>query len=139
MSRQEPPPIIESQTLNIPGTTICAGCTIEATVINAADCDIEEFKAQKDKSIEWLDYDKIAPPLIVRKRRPGDRFHPFGMACEKKIGKFLTAARIDPELRRQLLVIADTEKIVWLAPIRPSEKTRLTEQTKRILQIQIKT
>jgi len=61
----------------------------------------------------------------------------LGLAAEKKIGKFLTAAKVPHYLRRKLLIVADSEKIIWLWPIRISEQTRVTKKTRKILQLQI--
>ena len=61
----------------------------------------------------------------------------MGLKAEKKVGKFLTATKVPRELRRKLLVIADTEKIIWLWPVRMSEQTRVTNKTRKVLQLQI--
>ena len=61
----------------------------------------------------------------------------MGLEAEKKIGKFLTSAKVPHQLRRKLLVVADSEKIIWLWPLRMSEKTRVTDKTQKILQLQI--
>lgn len=127
----------KSQPLNIPGKTIFADYTIHAKLLDPADCNIEKFKSQKDNSIEWFDYDKLTLPLIAGTRKPGDRFHPLGMKTEKKIGKYITAARITPQSRNKLFVIEDAEKIIWLAPQRPSQLTTIDSQTKKILQITV--
>jgi tRNA(Ile)-lysidine synthase len=123
--------------LKIPGLTEVADYTIGAEVVEAKDCDVEKFKAEKNKFVEWIDFDKLAGPVVVRKRDEGDRFQPLGGVGTKKIGKFLTAQKVPLQLRRKLLVVADNEKIIWLAPLRPSELTRVTAQTKQILQLQI--
>ena len=127
----------KSKPLNIPGKTIFADYTIHAKLLNPADCNIEKFKSQKDNSVEWFDYDKLNLPLIARTRKPGDKFHPLGMQTDKKIGKYITAARITPQSRNKLFVIEDTEKIIWLAPQRPSQLTGIDSQTKKILQITV--
>jgi tRNA(Ile)-lysidine synthase len=87
--------------------------------------------------VERFDLDKIKLPLEVRFRKAGDRFWPLGLKAEKKLGKFLTAAKVPQQQRSKLLVVADTGKIIWLWPIRISEQTRITEKTKKILQLQI--
>jgi tRNA(Ile)-lysidine synthase len=111
--------------------------TIETKILDAKDCDFEKFKANKDSLIEWFDYDKLIAPLIVRNRQQGDRFRPLGLNAEKRIGKFLTAAKADPELNSKLILFTDREKIFWAAPIRTSELAKITPDTKQILQIKI--
>jgi len=133
--KSPPPPEISPTALEIPGRSQFEGCTIEANILDAGECEIAVFKAAKDKNIEWFDYDKITGEVVVRRRKSGDKFWPLGGAGEKKIGKFLTAQKIPRSLRQRLLIIADSEKIIWLAALRTSEITKVTGKTKRILQL----
>ncbi len=126
-----------SKPLAMGGRTNFDGYVIETALLDAVACDAERFKENKDSSVEWFDFDKLILPLIVRKRRPGDRFVPLGMAGEKKVGKFLTAARIGPESRKGIVIIADNEKIIWVAPVRACESTRITAATTKVLQLKI--
>jgi tRNA(Ile)-lysidine synthase len=87
--------------------------------------------------IEWFDLDKTKPPLFVRFRQAGDRFIPLGQSEAKKLGKFLTAQQIQHEIRREVLIVADIEKIIWVWPIRICEQSKITSQTRKILQLQI--
>jgi len=129
--------INKSINVQIPGQTGFGQYVIEAATLEAAGTRIEKFKTGKSNFIEWFDLDKVKIPLMVRSRKDGDRFWPLGLASEKKIGKFLTAAKVPQQLRRKLLVVADSEKIIWLWPIRISEQTRVTKKTRKILQLQI--
>jgi tRNA(Ile)-lysidine synthase len=129
--------INKSIKVQIPGRTGFGQYVIEATALEADDCKIEKFKTEKTNCIEWFDLDNVKLPLEVRFRKQGDRFWPFGLEAEKKIGKFLTAAKVPRELRRKLLVIADSEKIIWLWPLRISEQARVTKKTRKVLQLQI--
>jgi len=76
-------------------------------------------------------------PLEIRPRKRGDKFWPLGLAGEKRVGKFLTAAKVSQSLRRRLLVVADSEKIIWLCPVRISERAKVTKDTRRVIQIKI--
>lgn len=108
---------------------------IETQILDAALCDIQKFKSQKTRYVEWFDADKIAGTPTLRPRKVGDSFWPIGLAAPKKIGKFLTDAHIDRQMRRSVCVVEDSEKIIWLAPLRASEETKVTAATKKILQI----
>jgi len=111
---------------------------IGSKVLNAKDCDIEKFKMNKDNFIEWFDLDKIKLPFKVCFRKPGDKFFPLGMIGEKKLGKFLTTSKAPYDIRENAVVIADAEKIVWLAPIRASELTKIDDVTSKIVELEIK-
>ncbi len=127
----------ESVELEVPGQTRFGNYLIKSAVLEAENCDVEKFKAGKNKYAEWFDLDKVNLPLAVRLRKDGDRFIPLGLTEEKKVGKFLTAAKVPQEMRRKLLVIADSEKIIWIWPIRISEQAKITSKTRKILQLQI--
>jgi tRNA(Ile)-lysidine synthase len=129
----EPHPTV----LKIPGLTTFNEFEIQASILEKEQVDFKKFLNFKTSSIEWFDLDKIKPSLTVRFRKKGDRFVPLGQKIEKKIGKFLTAQHVPEEIRRSTLIIADTEKIIWLYPLRISEQTKVTPQTQKILQMQI--
>jgi len=131
----------ESKELEVPGQTRFGEQLITAKVLDAEeDAEekvLEKLKAKRSKYVECFDLDKVRLPLVVRLRRPGDKFWPLGLPAEKKVGKFLTAAKVPQELRRKLLIVTDTEKIIWVWPIRICEHARLTARTKKILQLRI--
>jgi tRNA(Ile)-lysidine synthase len=155
--RVDAPPITnepakdQAVTVEIPGQTRFGGYLIEVSV-SVADKACEKSQIANRKLVpsgaegskiptlggaEWFDLDKIKPPLTIRHRRPGDRFVPLGQSGEKKLGKFLTAQRVPQEIRRAVLVVIDREKIIWVWPVRMSEQSKITGQTRKILQLQI--
>lgn len=97
----------------------------------------ERFQKEKTIWIEWLDADKIRGPIRIRTRQPGDRFQPLGMKTEKKVGKFLTTAKVDADMKNRVFIVEDAEKILWVAPARISEWVKVDPRTSRILRIQI--
>ena len=137
---------LSSVVLEVPGQTRFGRNLVKATVLDAG-CSMLHRKVscgdtrRKTKSriqfIERFDFDKIKPPLVVRFRKPGDRFVPLGLGEEKKVGKFLTAARVPQEVRQKLLIVADSKKIIWVWPIRIGEQAKVTAGTRKILQLQI--
>jgi tRNA(Ile)-lysidine synthase len=127
----------EPVTLEVPGQTRFGRYLIEATILEAEDTGFEESIGGKTDCVERFDLEKIQLPLIVHFRQTGDRFVPLGLAEEKKLGKFLTAQRVPHRIRRKVLVIADSEKIIWVWPVRISEQSKITGQTRRILQLKI--
>jgi len=137
---------LSSVVLEIPGQTRFGPYLIEATILDAGCSMLDtrrkirsriENRESRIQLVERFDLDKVKLPLVVRFRQAGDRFWPLGLASEKKIGKFVTAAKVPHQLRQKMLVIADSEKVIWLWPIRISEKAKITSETQRILQLQI--
>jgi tRNA(Ile)-lysidine synthase len=128
---------LSSVVLEVPGQTKFGRNLVKAAIFEADEEEFEKFKAGKSNFIERFDFDKIKLPLVVRYRKPGDRFIPLGLRAEKKVGKFLTAAQVPQEVRQKLLIISDSEKIIWVWPIRISEQAKITGETRKILQLQI--
>ncbi len=127
----------ESQQIPVPGRTAFNDYIIEAKIIGAGDKTIEKFKAEKDRFIERFDLDKLKGPLVVRFRKAGDKFWPIGLAGEKRVGKFLTAAKLPAGEREKILIVADSEKIIWVWPMRISEKVKIDGVSRRILELRI--
>lgn len=127
----------EAVKINVPGKTKFTGYCIEASIIDMQPTRLGEFKAKKDKFIEYMDLEKVKLPLEVRSRKPGDRFQPLGLAGEKKVGKFLTNEKLPQELREKILIIKDLEKIIWVSPVRISEDVKVTHRTRKVLKLKV--
>jgi tRNA(Ile)-lysidine synthase len=130
-------------TVEIPGQTRFGGYLIEASISDADETYEKSQIANRKSQIpassgaEWFDLEKIKQPLVVRLRRPGDKFVPLGQNKAMKLGKFLTAQRVPYGIRSDVLVVVDSEKIIWVCPVRISEQSKITGQTRKILQLQI--
>lgn len=129
------PPDSEEMEIPVPGNTCFRRQEIQATILPRSEVDPEKLRRDKDPFTEYLDFDRVSLPLVVRTRRPGDRFQPLGMGEEKKVGKFLTTVKVPADLRPQILIFADREKIVWVCPVRLSEQVKVTENTQRVIQL----
>lgn len=88
-----------------------------------------------DRHRAVFDRDKILPPLVVRARRPGDRFRPLGGAGEKKLKAFLIDCKVPVAERERIPLVCDRSGIVWVAGIRPSEQCRVDAGTRRLLRL----
>jgi tRNA(Ile)-lysidine synthase len=124
--------------IQVPGRTQFAGCEIEAKVLDRDETELPRVKDGKSHFCEYLDEDRVQYPIVVRPRRTGDTFWPLGLAGPKKVGKFLTAAKVPRELRERILIFADREKILWVCPIRIGEQAKVTETTRRVLSLTVR-
>lgn len=124
--------------IKIPGQTQFANCVIEANAKDYDKVEFEKFKNRKSSFVEWFDADEVTLPVTVRFRGDGNRFVPLGMDNEKKVGQFLTDAQVPQEVRNNVLIISDAQKIIWVWPIRISEQAKVTDETKRLLQLNIR-
>jgi tRNA(Ile)-lysidine synthase len=128
----------ETVTLKIPGSVRFSDWLIETEILPVDKLDIESFKQKKNDLVEWFDLQQIKPPLIARCRQEGDRFKPFGLGVSKKVGKFITSAKPDPDQQKRAFLICDSEKILWLVPIRRSSESAITDKSRSLLQVKVK-
>jgi tRNA(Ile)-lysidine synthase len=120
-----------------PGTTalpqLGAGLTAELCEVDPAK--IDELRCQADPYEEWLDFDRLQPPLLVRGRREGDRFRPLGAPGTKSLSDFFIDEKIDPLLRTRTGVLCDQAGVVWVMPLRIDERAKLRPTSRRALRL----
>lgn len=98
---------------------------------------IEEVKhiQSSDRNSIYVDADKINFPLILRKRKEGDVFYPFGMNGKKKVSKYFKDERFSIPEKENTWLLCSGEKIVWIVNHRADNRFRVTDKTERILKI----
>jgi len=90
------------------------------------------------KSSVYINADKINNDfLIVRNRRDGDKFIPYGMDNNKSIKKLFIEYKIPRNLRDKIPLILNNNEIVAVVPYRVSELYKITDKTKNILKIEL--
>ncbi|MGM0688747.1 MAG: tRNA lysidine(34) synthetase TilS [Bacillota bacterium] len=121
--------------LQIPGKTVLPG----GYKITAGIKDVSELTWPPPSYRAYLDLDKISSgSLMVRSRRPGDRFHPQGAPGAKKVKEFFIDQRIPFYQRESLPLVTEGENIIWVAGIRIADSYKVTGQTKQALVLEYK-
>ncbi|MBI2264067.1 MAG: tRNA lysidine(34) synthetase TilS [Armatimonadetes bacterium] len=87
--------------------------------------------------IAYFDESKVRRPIWLRRRRPGDRFQPFGMEGTKKIKDFLMDEKVDPRLRDRIPLVVSGEDILWVVGLRTDERFRIGKETQKILCLKV--
>lgn len=105
---------------------------IETIAIN------EEFVIEKDKSILYIDKDKIRFPLTIRRWHQGDWFIPFGMKGKKKISDYFTDQKYSLFEKEEAWLLCSEENIIWIIGERSDERYKIDESTQEALIIQLK-
>ena len=124
-----PLPILEAKfPLKLPGETLLPGWRIEATIINR-----EQMTEKNNDFTAYLDLAKTGDKLIVRSRRPGDRFQPLGLSQPKKLGEFMIDAKIPRAWRQRVPIVGSPSQILWVVGWRIDERVKVTEETKQVL------
>ncbi len=111
---------------------------LETEVLEPDQIDFSEYKSNS-KEIAYFDLDRLSLPIKVRYRAPGDLFKPFGYKGRKRLKKFLIDEKIPVYKRDSIpLVVDSADNIIWIAGIRRSNITPITDRTHRILVMRLK-
>ena len=97
--------------------------------------DIESFG--DGKNTIYVDFDKLKFPLIVRHRKNGDYFYPFGFGKRKKLQDYFVDEKVPRDERDIIPVIESEGKIVCIAGYRLDDRFKIDDNTKRCLEIKI--
>jgi tRNA(Ile)-lysidine synthase len=84
---------------------------------------------------EYFDRDAIFPPLAIRYWRPGDFL--FSEKGRKKLQDLFVDHKIPRRLRSQIPILVDREGILWVLGVRRANRAKISEKTKRILEVRI--
>jgi tRNA(Ile)-lysidine synthase len=126
--------------LSIPGEVQVAeiGCAVSAQWQSRA-ADLDRRAMAGNGPVAAVRFDGQADrSLIVRNRRPGDRFRPFGLRGEKKLQDFFVDLKI-PRIERDTVpvVVDEQNRIVWVGGHRIDEAFRVTEPADHVLLLRI--
>lgn len=92
-------------------------------------------KCKKDLTC-CADYAKISRNVLLRTRRPGDRFAPKGRGGHKSLKKLLNEQGTPPAQRALLPLLADGSEVLWLWGLGLAEGLDLGPDTKEVLLVQ---
>ena len=89
-----------------------------------------------DRWTEYVDAARAAANLLVRARRPGDRFSPLGMnGRSMKISDFMLNVKLPIGLRDRWPLVLVGEEIVWVAGLRLDDRFRVTDASRQIMRL----
>jgi tRNA(Ile)-lysidine synthase len=125
------PETLQTQTLTVPGRVELreAGRVLEATVVDAT-----AYTVPVTANAAGFDADLLPPALLVRARRDGDRFTPFGHD-ERRLKSFLIGAKVPRWERDRLPIVEADGDIVWVAGVRRGATAPITARTRRVLHL----
>lgn len=125
------PPLSRQQKLKVPGETFLSGWRVKASISTT------ERGSRKDSPrTAYLDVDAVGTELVVRGRKPGDVFQPFGMERSKKLQDFMVDARIPREWRASVPLVCSAIGLVWVVGYRIAETAKITGKTKEVLRLE---
>jgi tRNA(Ile)-lysidine synthetase-like protein len=125
----------EAVELPLPGRAALApGWVIEAIV--CAETENEATITIANQAAN-LDADTVVGPLIVRRRRPGDRYRPAGGRGSRRLQDMFVDAKIPRALRAAWPVVVANETIVWAPGLRPAADFAVGPATRRFLRLRV--
>lgn len=86
---------------------------------------------------KWFDYDRIDKCLKLRSRRTGDYFY-MDETRRQTVKAYMINEKIPQKKRDQIPIIAEESQVLWMVGYRISSFYKVTEQTKKILEITIR-
>lgn len=102
---------------------------------------IEEFRKRVKFSENIfnisLDYDTISDMAVFRVRKSGDFISPKGRNVTKPLRKLMSEMKIPTEKRDSVILLADSNNILWAEKIGVSELCSVKNTTQRVLIIYI--
>lgn len=97
---------------------------------------ITNIKFEEKMYTKWLDYDILKSTFQIRNRRAGDYIVINRSGGRKKIKDFFIDLKIPREERDKILLLAKGSEIFWVIGYRISERCKISEDTKNILEIE---
>ncbi len=121
--------------LDVPGEVLLDGWRLTATMCETFDLDALEA-AMQDPWQTWLDADQLTVPLMLRTRRPGDRFRPLGMnGHSMKLSDFWVNEGLNRRARAGWPLVFSGEELASVPGFRPAHPFRITANTKRVVHL----
>ncbi len=129
-----PFPVLEGEfPLKIPGETSLPDWHVEASIIPP-----DAMKETESDYEAYLDFGLTGNRLLVRCRKPGDRFQPLGMDQPKKLSEFMIDAKIPHSWRDRVPIVCSQKHILWVVGWRIDDRVKVTEETKQVLFLKFK-
>jgi len=89
-----------------------------------------------DPARALMDAEIVPGPLLIRARRPGDRFQPIGAKGTMKLQDFLVNTKVPRAERDRVPVVLSGGRIVWLVGHRISNDAKVTAGTRRTVRLE---
>lgn len=126
--------------LQVPGNTCVPelGLVIKASVL-PVESRREQVLGERnigDKEA-FVNFDKIQPPLYVRRRKHGDRFQPLGMVGTKKLKDFFIDRKVPNQVRDRVPIVVSGDNIIWVAGYQIDDRYKVTPSTREVLHLKI--
>jgi tRNA(Ile)-lysidine synthase len=97
----------------------------------------EKILFTKNRHVEYIDGDKSGKNLMVRFWQKGDSFYPLGMRNSRKLSDFFTDLKLSNKVKKNIPIVCQNDKIVWIAGHRLDEQYKVSKGTKKIYRLEL--
>lgn len=130
---------VDRVSLTVPGTTRLPDAPWSAVTDYLREWNTSAVRAAENRWTALLDADACRGELVLRRRRPGDRFQPAGLGGHTKLlAEFMIDARVPRAERERLPLLVAGDRIVWVCGWRVDERARVREDTRQVLVVMLK-
>jgi len=128
-----PAPALASRDLTVPGRVELPeiGRALEAVVVVATD-----YAVPRERDRVAFDAAGLPTRLVVRPRRRGDRFRPFG-GGDRRLKSFLIDSKVARWERDRLPLVDAGHEIVWVAGLRRGAAAPVTPRTHAVVELRL--
>ena len=128
-------PTLKETVIKIPGETklVETKYIVKMDIREIENGFLEGFKRSRTKYDEAVDFDKISVPLMIRARRPGDKFWPLGSPGIQKVKGFFINNKIPILERDTVPIVTMNGQPIWIVGFRIDNRIRVTEETRKLL------
>lgn len=97
----------------------------------------EGFRFDKNKNVEFVDFDKTGHLVYLRTCVPGDRFIPLNFSGHKKLASYFSDHKAPHHLRRETPILESSAGIVWIGGFGIDDRFKVTNQTRNLLKLEL--
>ena len=107
------------------------GLRLRATVVPREALSVDLRTGGRERA--FLDADLLKGPLLIRPRRPGDRFVPLGAPGTRKVKSFLIDRKVPVDERGRIPLVLSGDRIAWVVDHEIDDRFKVTDATRKIL------
>jgi tRNA(Ile)-lysidine synthase len=93
------------------------------------------FRTMAEGGVLVMDAERVVPPGVIRRRRPGDRFQPLGMDRPVRLRRFLIARKVPYGQRLRLAVLETASGIAAVLGLAVAEWARVRPETQWLWEV----
>lgn len=132
-----PLPGLETSPIRVPGMTVVGGWKITAKFVSGlpATSSAEKLPFAPDGLAARFGSGVDASSIVIRTRKPGDRFQPLGMSGTKKLKDFFIDEKIPSGWRDRVPLLVTPRGIGWVVGWRIAEWAKVRDRDAECLEI----